>query len=159
MPVFPLTGAGVAVLIAGFANSRTVITEIPGPAFRKFPDSSGKGESWSLPAMSRLLCRSWKRPEGSMPRCKQARRMTVQDIRSILRLTHQQGLSIREIGLRLKLSKTTVATYLFRARKVGLNCWPLPPGRDDDATLGLCIRPSSCAHGLFRSLRPHVAAL
>lgn len=31
-----------------------------------------------------------------MPRRKQARRMTVQDIRSILRLTHQQGLSIRE---------------------------------------------------------------
>ena len=70
-----------------------------------------------------------------MPRRKQARRMTVQDIRSILRLTHQQGLSIREVGLRLKLSKTTVATYLYRAREAGLNCWPLPPGRDDDATL------------------------
>jgi transposase len=61
--------------------------------------------------------------------------MTVQDIRSILRLTHQQGLSIREVGLRLKLSKTTVATYLFLAREAGLNCWPLPPGHDDDATL------------------------
>ena len=45
-----------------------------------------------------------------MPRRKEARRMTVQDIRSILRLTHEQGLSVREIGLRLKLSKTTVAT-------------------------------------------------
>jgi len=41
-----------------------------------------------------------------MPRRKQARRMTVQDIRTILRLTHEQGLSVREIGLRLKLSKT-----------------------------------------------------
>ena len=70
-----------------------------------------------------------------MPRCKQARRMTVQDMGSILRLTHQQGLSIREVGLRLKLSKTTVATYSFRAREAGLNCWPLPPGRGDDATL------------------------
>ena len=40
-----------------------------------------------------------------MPRRKQARRMTVQDIRTILRLTHEQGLSVREIGLRLKLSK------------------------------------------------------
>ena len=39
-----------------------------------------------------------------MPRRKQARRMTVQDIRTILRLAHQQGLSVREIGLRLKLS-------------------------------------------------------
>ena len=70
-----------------------------------------------------------------MPRHKQARRMTVLDIRTILRLTHQQGLPVREIGLRLKLSKTTVATYLLRAREAGLNCWPLPPGRDDDATL------------------------
>ena len=70
-----------------------------------------------------------------MPRRKEARRMTVQDIRSILRLTHEQGLSVREIGLRLKLSKTTVATYLLRAREARLDCWPLPPGRDDDATL------------------------
>lgn len=70
-----------------------------------------------------------------MPRRKEARRMTVQDIRSILRLTHEQGLSVREIGLRLKLSKTTVATYLLRAREARLDCWPLPLGRDDDATL------------------------
>ena len=56
-----------------------------------------------------------------MPRRKQARRMTVQDIRTSLRLTHEQGLSVREIGLRLKLSKTTVATYLLRAREAGLN--------------------------------------
>ena len=70
-----------------------------------------------------------------MPRRKQPRRMTVQDIRTILRLAHDQGLSIREIGLRLKLSKTTVATYLYRAREAGLDCWPLPEGRDDDATL------------------------
>lgn len=59
----------------------------------------------------------------------------MRDIRTILRLTHEQGLSVREVGLRLKLSKTTVATYLNRAREAGLNCWPLPSGRDDDATL------------------------
>jgi len=70
-----------------------------------------------------------------MPRRKQPRRTTVRDIRTILRLTHEQGLSVREVGLRLKLSKTTVATYLNRAREAGLNCWPLPSGRDDDATL------------------------
>lgn len=70
-----------------------------------------------------------------MPRRKQPRRTTVQDIRTILRLTHEQGLSVREVGLRLKLSKTTVATYLLRAREAGLNCWLLPSGRDDDATL------------------------
>ena len=57
------------------------------------------------------------------------------DIRRILRLTHEQGLSVREVSQRLKLSKTTVATYLHRAREAGLNSWPLPAGRDDDATL------------------------
>ena len=65
--------------------------------------------------------------------------MTVQDIRSTLRLTHVQGLSVREIGLRLKLSKTMVATYLLRAREAGLDRWPLPPGRDDDATLATAL--------------------
>lgn len=46
--------------------------------------------------------------------------MTVQDIRTILRL---------------KLGKTAVATYLLRACEAGLNRWPLPPERDDDAAL------------------------
>ena len=59
----------------------------------------------------------------------------MQDIRTILRLTHDQGLSVREVSRQLKLSKTTVATYLHRAREAGLNCWPLPSDRDDDATL------------------------
>jgi transposase len=36
---------------------------------------------------------------------------------------------------RLKFSKTTVVTYLNRAREAGLNCWPLPEGRDDDTAL------------------------
>lgn len=70
-----------------------------------------------------------------MPRQKQARRTTVQDIRSILRLTHEDGFSAREVAARLKLSKTAVTTYLNRAREAGLNCWPLPTGRDDDTTL------------------------
>lgn len=61
--------------------------------------------------------------------------MTMQDIRSILRLKHQQGLSVREVADRLKLSKTTVATYLLRAQEADLGNWPLPAGRDDDAML------------------------
>jgi len=51
-----------------------------------------------------------------------------------LRLTHEQGLSVREVSERLKISKTTVSTYLLRAREAGLSRWPLPPGHDD-ATL------------------------
>ncbi|MER9890349.1 IS21 family transposase [Mesorhizobium sp. M0114] len=51
-----------------------------------------------------------------------------------MRLTHEQGLSVREVSERLKISKTTVSTCLLRAREAGLSCWPLPPGHDD-ATL------------------------
>lgn len=39
----------------------------------------------------------------------------VRDIQAILRLTHEQGLSVREVSERLKISKTTVSTYLLRA--------------------------------------------
>lgn len=64
---------------------------------------------------------------GAMPRRKQTRQTTVKDIRAILRLTHEQGLSVREVSERLKISKTTVSTYLLRAREAGLSGWPLPP--------------------------------
>jgi transposase len=56
-------------------------------------------------------------------------------MRSILRLTYDQGLTIRAVSERLKLSKTTVSTYVLRAREAGLCSWPLPPGYDDDAAL------------------------
>ena len=70
-----------------------------------------------------------------MPRRKQVRRTTVKDIRSILRLTHEQGLSVRAVSERLKMSKTTVATYLLRAKQTGLAVWPLPEGLEDDVAL------------------------
>lgn len=69
-----------------------------------------------------------------MPRRKQARRTTVRDIRTILRLTHEEGLSVREIAERLKIGKSSVSTYLLRAREAGLS-WPLPIGADEDAKL------------------------
>ena len=55
-----------------------------------------------------------------MPRRKQAKRTTVKDLRSILRLTYEQGLSVRAISERLQISKTSVSTYLLRAREAGL---------------------------------------
>jgi len=70
-----------------------------------------------------------------MPRRKQTRRTTVKDVRAILRLTCAQGLSVREVADRLKVSKTTVSTYLFRAREAGLAVWPLPADFEDDAVL------------------------
>lgn len=70
-----------------------------------------------------------------MPRRKQPRRTDVKDIRSILRLTYEGGLSGRKVSERLGLSKSTVSTYLLRAREAGLSAWPMPAGHEDDAAL------------------------
>ena len=59
----------------------------------------------------------------------------MKDIRSILRPTHESGLSVREVSERLGLSKSTVSTYLLRAREAGLDGWPMPEGCSDDAAL------------------------
>ena len=70
-----------------------------------------------------------------MPRRKQTRQTTAKDVRTILRLSHADGFSVRAVADRLKVSKTTVSTYLFRARETGLAVWPLPAGYGDDAVL------------------------
>jgi len=70
-----------------------------------------------------------------MPIRKQARRASVKDIRSILRLTYEQDLSVRAVSDRLKISKTCVSRYLFRAREVGIAMWPLGPEHADDSHL------------------------
>jgi transposase len=68
-----------------------------------------------------------------MPRRKQPRRTDLRDLNSILRLTYEQGLSVRAVAERLKLSKTTVATYLLRAREAGCTRWPPPDDLQLDA--------------------------
>jgi DNA-binding transcriptional regulator LsrR (DeoR family) len=70
-----------------------------------------------------------------MPRRKRARPTSVKDIRSILRLTFDQGLPVRAVSERLKISKTSVSTYLLRAREAEFAVWPLPPGLDDNELL------------------------
>ena len=70
-----------------------------------------------------------------MARRKQAKRITMKDIRSILRLTFEQGLSVREVSERLRIGKTAVSTYLLRAREAGLCTWPIPIIYDDDIQL------------------------
>ena len=53
-------------------------------------------------------------------------------IRDVMRLKHAHRLSERQIAPSLALSKSSVGTYLHRARQAGLS-WPLPEG--------LAIRP------------------
>jgi hypothetical protein len=58
----------------------------------------------------------------------------VKDLRSILRLTYEQNLSVRAILERLHISKTSVSTYLLRAREAGVT-WPLPAVYENEAAL------------------------
>ena len=59
----------------------------------------------------------------------------MKDVRAILRLSHGQGLSEREVAGRRKLSRATVSTYLLRAPEAGLSGWPLPAVYEDEAVL------------------------
>lgn len=95
-----------------------------------------------------------------MPRRKQAKRTTVKDLRSILRLTYEQGLSVRAISERLQISKTSVATYLLRAREAGLS-WPLPAIYESEAALqrALFRRVGRPPQDLREPEWPRVAAL
>lgn len=61
-----------------------------------------------------------------MPRRKAAKRTTMKDIKAILRLTYAEGLSVREVAERLRIGRTSVSTYLLRAREAGIAGWPPP---------------------------------
>ena len=68
-------------------------------------------------------------------------RLNMRRIRDVLRLKYGQGLSERQIAASLALSKTSIGTYLRRARQAGLR-WPLPEGLDDDG-LELLLFPAA----------------
>lgn len=68
-------------------------------------------------------------------------RLNMRRIRDVLRLKFGQGLSERQVAASLGLSKTSVGTYLYRARQAGLT-WPLPQGLDDDG-LELLLFPGA----------------
>ena len=54
----------------------------------------------------------------------------MRQVREVLRLKHECGLSGRAIGRALRMSYTTVADYVHRAAYGGLR-WPLPDDLDD----------------------------
>ncbi|MGH9185570.1 MAG: IS21 family transposase [Acidimicrobiales bacterium] len=56
----------------------------------------------------------------------------MRKIRDALRLSLQEGLSLRDVAASLQIPFTTVGDHLRRAKAAGLS-WPLPVGLDDDA--------------------------
>jgi transposase len=56
--------------------------------------------------------------------------MSMRKIREVLRLTHELGLSVRQVREATGVGKTAVSEYVRRARVVGIT-WPIPPEISD----------------------------
>ena len=61
-------------------------------------------------------------------------RMSMRKIREVLRLTHELGLSVRQVREATGVGKTAVSEYVNRAKVVGVT-WPIP-ARDQRRRVG-----------------------
>jgi transposase len=68
-------------------------------------------------------------------------RTAMRDIREVLRLTHEAGLSERQIAAATRIAASTVHRYLDRAARAGLG-WPLPDELDDQALEQVLFPPT-----------------
>src|SRR5215207_2277567 len=59
-----------------------------------------------------------------------AERLSMRNVREVLRLRHALGLSYREISEALRVGKTSVGEFVRRAEVIGIT-WPLPEVFDD----------------------------
>lgn len=68
-------------------------------------------------------------------------KLTMRQIQEILRLKHQNHLSVREIARSCGLPTSTVGDYLKRAQAAGIS-WPLPEGQNEQELLErLIVQP------------------
>jgi hypothetical protein len=85
-------------------------------------------------------------------------KLTMRQIHELLRLKHQNQLSIREIARSCGLPSSTVGDYLKRAEAAGVK-WPLPAGQSEKELLQLLIAApvaAKTAEGLALPDWPHL---
>ena len=70
--------------------------------------------------------------------------ITMRYVKDILRLKHQNHLSVRQIAGSCGLPASTVGDYLQRAQAAGLN-WPLPEGISDSQVMEQLLQPAPVA--------------
>src|SRR5512134_74641 len=70
--------------------------------------------------------------------------ITMRYVKDILRLKHQNQLSVREIAGSCGLPASTVGDYLQRAQAAGLT-WPLPDGISDSELMERLIKSVTIA--------------
>jgi len=74
-----------------------------------------------------------------------AQRLSMRQVREVLRLKHVAGHSERRIAGAIGISRYTVAEYLRRAVVVGIT-WPVPAELDDAALEARLFSPPFAAH-------------
>ena len=77
--------------------------------------------------------------------------MSMRKIREVLRLTHELGLSVREVREATGVGKTAVSEYVRRAQVVGIT-WPIPPEIGDAALERLLFTPAGFHKGSTKRL-------
>jgi transposase len=68
-------------------------------------------------------------------------RLSMRNLREVLRLVYEVGLPPRAAARSLGLAQGTVSKYINRAKRAGLT-WPLPPELDDDHRLETRLYPA-----------------
>jgi transposase len=58
------------------------------------------------------------------------KRVSMRKIREVLRLTHELGLSVRQVSEATGVGKTAVSEYVARAKVIGIT-WPVPAELSD----------------------------
>ena len=78
-------------------------------------------------------------------------RMSTRKIREVLRLTHELGLSVREVREATGVGKTAVCEYVNRAKVLGIT-WPIPPEIGDAELERLLFTPAGFHEGSTKTL-------
>ena len=73
-------------------------------------------------------------------------RMSMRKIREVLRLTHELGLTVRQVREATGVGKTAVSEYVSRAKVVGIT-WPIPPEISDAELERLLFTPPGFHEG------------
>src|SRR6202162_3861024 len=78
-------------------------------------------------------------------------RMSMRKIREVLRLTHELGLSVRQVREAKGVGKTAVSDYVSRARVIGIT-WPIPPEITDAELERRLFTPAGFHEGSTKAL-------
>jgi transposase len=78
-------------------------------------------------------------------------RVSMRKIREVLRLTHELGLSVRQVSKATGVSKTAVGEFVARAKVIGIT-WPVPPEISDAELERRLFTPAEFHDGPTRSV-------